>query len=74
MSQTTADICKIPTESTQPTPGKAAKLSGQAKKAPGTARSQVLPSGSGHVATRGGGDVAGTRRYARGERSSGAAG
>jgi hypothetical protein len=55
MTQAPAAVFKIPTES--PQPGKAAKPSGRAKKAPHAGRSPVLASGNGRAATRGGGEV-----------------
>jgi integrase len=56
MTQAPASIFKIPTESPQPAPGKAAKPS-RAKKAPHVSRSPVLASGNGRAATRGNGEV-----------------
>jgi len=50
-------VFKIPAESPQPAPGKAARPSGRAKKAPRAGRSPVLASGNGRAATRGGGEV-----------------
>jgi hypothetical protein len=57
MTQAPAAVFKIPTESPQPAPGKAAKPSGRAKKVLGAGRSPVLASGNGRAATRGGGEV-----------------
>ena len=57
MTQVAAAVFKIPTESPQPAPRRAAKPSGRARKAPGTGRSLVLASGNGRAATRGGGEV-----------------
>ena len=47
MTQAPAAIFKIPAESPQPAPGKSAKPSGRAKKAPPAGRSPVLASGNG---------------------------
>jgi integrase len=57
MTQATTAIVKIPTESPQPLPDRAAKPSVRAKKTAGTSRSPVLASGNGRAATRGGGEV-----------------
>jgi hypothetical protein len=57
MMQAPAAAFKIPTESPQLAPGKAAKPSGRAKKAPRAGRSPVFASGNGRAATRGGGEV-----------------
>ena len=57
MTQAPAAVVKIPTESPQPAPGKAAKPSRRAKKAPQAGRSPVLASGNGRAATRGDGEV-----------------
>jgi len=57
MTQAPPAVFKIPTESPQPAPGKAARPSGRAKKAPRAGRSPVLASGNGRAATRGGGEV-----------------
>jgi integrase len=57
MTQAPPAVVKIPTESPQPPPGKAARPSGRAKKAP-AGRSPVLASGNGRrAATRGDGEV-----------------
>jgi hypothetical protein len=57
MTQATTAIVKIPTESPQPAPDRAAKPSERAKKTAGASRSPVLASGNGRAATRGGGEV-----------------
>jgi hypothetical protein len=57
MTQAPAAISKIPTDSPQPTPRRAAKPSGRPRKAPGTGRSSALAGGTGRAATRGGGEV-----------------
>ena len=57
MTQAPAAIVKIPTESPQLAPGKAAKPPRRAKKAPGAVPSPVLASGNGRAATRGDGEV-----------------
>jgi integrase len=62
MSQAPATVFKIPTDSPQPGPGRAARPgvsgpSGRAKKAFGPSRSPVFASGNGRAATRGSGEV-----------------
>ena len=57
MTQAPPAVFKIPTESPQPAPAKAAKPPGRAKKAPRAGRSPVLAGGNGRAATRGGGEV-----------------
>ena len=57
MTQAAPARTKIPTKSPQPAPGRAARPAGRAKHAAGAARSQVLASGNGRAATRGGGEV-----------------
>ncbi len=57
MTQAAPAIFKIPTESPQLAPGKAAKPPRISKKAPGAGRSPVLASGNGRAATRGDGEV-----------------
>jgi hypothetical protein len=57
MTQAQAAIRKIPTESPQSMPGRAANTSGRARKSRAAGRSQVLASGNERAATRGGGDV-----------------
>ena len=57
MTQATTAIVKIPTESPQPAPDRAAKPSERAKTTASTSRSPVLASGNGRAATRGGGEV-----------------
>jgi hypothetical protein len=58
MTQATIAIVKIPTESPQPAPDRAAaKPSGRAKKTAGASRSPVLVSGNSRAAARGGGEV-----------------
>jgi hypothetical protein len=54
MSQSSATIFKIPTESPQVAPARAAKLSGRPKRAP---HGPGLVSSNGRAATRGGGEV-----------------
>jgi hypothetical protein len=57
MTQAPAAIFKIPTDSPQPAPRRAAKPSGRPRKAPTTGRSPALAGGTGRAATRGGGEV-----------------
>jgi hypothetical protein len=62
MAQAPATVFKIPTDSPQPGPGRAARpgvsgSSGRAKKASGPSRSPVFASGNGRAATRGSGEV-----------------
>jgi co-chaperonin GroES (HSP10) len=56
MTQAPPEVVKIPAKSPQLVPGKAAKPSGRAKKAP-AGRGQVLAVGNGRAATRGGAEV-----------------
>jgi len=57
MTQAPAAISKIPTESPQPTPRRAASSPGRPRRAPTTGRSPALAVGTGRAATRGGGEV-----------------
>ena len=57
MTRAITAIVKIPAESPQPAPNRAAKPSGWAKKTAGTSRSPFLASGNGRAATRGAGEV-----------------
>ena len=57
MTQAPSAVVKIPTESPQPAPGRAARPPGRTKKAPRSGRSPVLARGNGRAATRGGGEV-----------------
>jgi integrase len=57
MTQAPAAISKIPTESPQPTPRRAASSPGRLRRAPSTGRSPALAGGIGRAATRGGGEV-----------------
>jgi hypothetical protein len=57
MTQAPAAISKIPTESPQPTPRRAASSPGRLRRAPSTGRSPALAGGIGRTATRGGGEV-----------------
>ena len=59
MTQAPVAISKIPAESPQPTPRRAAKPSGRPRKAPSTG-SPALAGGTGRAATRGGGPTVGS--------------
>jgi hypothetical protein len=51
MAQAPAAIFKIPTDSPQPAPRRAAKSPGRPRKAPSTGQSPALAGGTGRVAT-----------------------
>jgi hypothetical protein len=57
MTQATAAIFKIPTDSPQLKPRRAAKSPGRPRRVSGTGRSPALGGATGRAATRGGGEV-----------------